>query len=612
MNQARFFGGPWSRVVLALAVLLVWGQSLTFRFVWDDTQFIVDLPSIRSLSNIPAMFTSLEAQSSYPQGFKLFRPLRTAHYAVLFAIGGGEPPKPWLFHLANLVWHGATVLLFYQVLLLLFARLRADAENEPVVPWLAFLTALAFAVHPVVSEVVCWAKGLDDMMAAAFVLGTVLMLLRWTPGEGRGRYLAALGLFVLALYSKLSAIAAPAFCFLFFCSFKRVSLRQGLLYSAPFFGAAFLFLLHRHWVIGQTSQTEPISGTYAQTLIDMLPVVATYLRLLTGLPPFCIDYGFLRGGHALFSASVIFGFVLLAAVTGACWWSLRTRQFVLAGLGLAWVGLFMAPVSNVVPTMQYVAERFLYLPLLGWLWALASLLVLVLRRGLSVALGAAVVVIWSGLAWNRSWIWQDSFTLFMRSSIECPPCERVEHNAVTAALRLPFMPFKTVHVPGQLPRLSLQSADVLRTADWNKVAATLEQLQQLFPSNAAVATALGLACAQKGRIGDAIQHFQRAAARTPRDPTAWSNLGIAFQDAGQMPAAETNLQQALKLDPGCLPALQSLAKLAWTREDYQTAMNLFARLKQRDPANPDHEYWRNEARKKLEARSSRKLDAGVQ
>ena len=54
------------------------------------------------------------------------------------------------------------------------------------------------------SEVVCWAKSLDDILAAFFTLAALWQLLR-PPGDkfGLGR---ALLFFALALYSKESAV----------------------------------------------------------------------------------------------------------------------------------------------------------------------------------------------------------------------------------------------------------------------------------------------------------------------------------------------------------------------------------------------------------------------
>src|SRR5678815_2976617 len=93
----------WLGALLVATVLLVWGQCVSFQFVWDDKFFITDLQSIRSLRHVPEMFYSLDAQSSYPEGFVLFRPLRTLHYSLLYGAGGGTA-KPWLFHFANLAW----------------------------------------------------------------------------------------------------------------------------------------------------------------------------------------------------------------------------------------------------------------------------------------------------------------------------------------------------------------------------------------------------------------------------------------------------------------------------------------------------------------------------
>src|SRR6185436_5946586 len=96
----------------------------------------------------------------YPEGFVLFRPLRTLHYAVLFALGGGDAPKPWLFHLANILWHAAASMLLYRVLLLAFEKAQENsaAPDEKARKWIPLVLALAFALHPVTSEVVCWAK----------------------------------------------------------------------------------------------------------------------------------------------------------------------------------------------------------------------------------------------------------------------------------------------------------------------------------------------------------------------------------------------------------------------------------------------------------------------
>src|SRR5262245_25515200 len=102
-------------VLIALLTALVWGHSVKFGFVWDDQQFIEDLRSIRSLENVPSMFCSLDAQASMGDAFKVFRPLRTVHYAILYQLSGKAAPLPWLYHLSNVLWHATAAMLLYAV-----------------------------------------------------------------------------------------------------------------------------------------------------------------------------------------------------------------------------------------------------------------------------------------------------------------------------------------------------------------------------------------------------------------------------------------------------------------------------------------------------------------
>ena len=100
--------------------------------------------------------------------------------------------------------------------------------------------------------------------------------------------------------------------------------------------------------------------------------------------------------------------------------------------------LFLLPVSNLVPMMQYMAERFLYLPLMGFLLALGGVFLNCSRWLLATTVAAAaLVVVWTGSSLYRMGIWHDDITLFMRTELVLPGIKRVENNAVAAVFRLP-------------------------------------------------------------------------------------------------------------------------------------------------------------------------------
>lgn len=538
-------------LLLAAATVAVWGHTVGFEFVWDDAYFITELGSVRSLANIPAMFHELEAQGTKPLVFQVFRPIRTAHYALLHFLGGEEVPQAWIFHLANVVWHGATALLLYSASLRLFACLRAGWTDGRGRIW-ALFAALGFAVHPTVSEVVCWAKGLDDILATFFALAALRELLK-SPDE-RGARWRALGLFVLAVYSKESAVAFALVPLVIGRGVHGLSWRRSLRRTAAFVLIAALYVVHRRLVLGRSSQVAPLSGTYVQTLVDMLQVVPIYLRLAFGVPPFRIDYSYLPSGLSPASAC---GLTLLTALGAATVLAWRRASLRPAALGLIWAGLFLLPVSNLLPMMQYMAERFLYLPLAGWLIALATLLALMPRQSRVRALAFVGLLTWALVARQRSQVWRDDYTLFVTHYTRGPKTERLEHNVRAALLDLPGIQRVTVvdeagllHV-GPAPDAAALAAAL---ADY-------EHALSILPDNAPLLSGYATTLGNAGKHAEAVRVYERVVALRPKPAVHWVNLAQALALTGQPEKARAAAAQAVARAPGDAKVLALQAQI---------------------------------------------------
>jgi hypothetical protein len=572
-----------------LATLLVWGHTVTFKFVWDDEFFIWNLPSVRSLKHVPEMFYRPEAQATHPDDFRVFRPIRTSIYALLHFLGGKETPQPWIYHLANVLGHGGTAMMLFAALTLLLPRWR-KGFMEVETRWWSFFVALAFAVHPVVSEVVCWAKSLDDILAAFFTLAALRELL--LPPENQAARWRGLLFFALAVYSKESAVPLVVVPLVIFRKIHHLGWRQSIIRTAGFLLVAAIYLANRYFVLGRSSQTAPISGSYGQTLIDMLPVVPKYFRLLWGVPPFFIDYSYLPGGCWFWSSEVLAGLALLIALVLAGVIAGRRSGGELFGFGLLWTGLFLLPVSNLVPMLQYMAERFLYLPLIGWLIAFAAVISVFPRQSIVRMAAFALILLWAATAWNRSWIWRDPVTLFVRSSQEGPHTQRVEDNAVSAIIYLP-----------QIQRFfSGNETNTVRTAaniaDDNAVLGTLEQAYHLFPTNHVVLSYYGTSLARTGQPGKGLPLFEKAAQLQPEQLDYWLNLARAALDVGQPALAKSALEKAAALAGDNPAVLQLRFKFCWQTEDYPVAREIMLRLNQIVPTD-EHAYWLSEVEKKL-------------
>jgi Tetratricopeptide repeat len=573
----RFLALKWPPYLfLGLATLLVWGHTVTFDFVWDDEFFIWNLPSVRSLKHVPEMFYRLDAQAAQPNDFRVFRPIRTAFYALLHFLGGKETPQPWIYHLANVLGHGGTAMMLFAVLTLLLPRWR-NGFTEAETRWWSFFIALAFAVHPAVSEVVCWAKSLDDILAAFFTLAALRELL--LPPENKAARWRGLLFFALAVYSKESAVPFVAVALVIFRKIHHLGWRQSISRTAWFLLVAVIYLANRYFVIGRSSQTAPISGSYGQTLIDMLPVVPKYFRLLWGVPPFFIDYSYLPGGCRFWSPEVVAGLALLIALTFAGVIAWRKSGWELAGFGLLWSGLFLLPVSNLLPMLQYMAERFLYLPLMGWLIASAAIISAFHRQSIIRLTAFVVISLWAVTAWNRSWIWRDPVTLFVRSSQEDPRTQRVEDNAVAAIIYLPQV---QRFFSGNETNTVRTSAN---TADGSAALSTLEQAYRLFPTNHIVLSYYGTCLALAGQPENALPFLEKAAQLQPQKLDYWLNLARAALDAGQPALAKSALEHADRLAHDNPAVLQERFKFYWQTENFAAAHETALRWNQVAPGD---------------------------
>ena len=88
----------------------------------------------------------------------------------------------------------------------------------------------------------------------------------------------------------------------------------------------------------------------------------------------------------------------------------------------------------------------------------------------------------------------------------------------------------------------------------------LENVVEANPNDARAYSILGAAHAQMGDLDSATQAFQRALDIEP-SPRAHFNLGMAFQDAGRPQDAIAQFEFAVQLDPQYKPASEAVARL---------------------------------------------------
>lgn len=85
----------------------------------------------------------------------------------------------------------------------------------------------------------------------------------------------------------------------------------------------------------------------------------------------------------------------------------------------------------------------------------------------------------------------------------------------------------------------------------------------------------GTEALMEGRSTDALGFLQQAVRLLPKNPSAWSNLGLAYTSRGDLEKAEDAFKQSLKLNPQFNDARMNLASVYMQSRRYPEAEKLY-------------------------------------
>ena len=234
--------------------------------------------------------------------------------------------------------------------------------------------------------------------------------------------------------------------------------------------------------------------------------------------------------------AVVLSLVLLAGISAGVFILCRRRPYFLTGW--LWYLIMLAPVIGIVQVgLQARADRYTYLPQIGlyvWLtWAAAE--GCAGRRYRRVVLGGLATGILAALmfcARAQTPYWRNSETLWTHT-LACTSDNVIAHNNLGNAL--------------------LQKGKV------DEAIAHFQKALEIKPDYAEAHNNLGNALLQKGNVDEAITHYQKALEIKPDYAEAHNNLGNALLKKGRVDEAIAHYQMALQIKPVYPQALNNLA-----------------------------------------------------
>lgn len=497
-----FLKKSWpSLLLLFVLILLTYGNSLNNAFLSDDLAEIVNNPNVGSLSY---------AITSHPSSF-----IRLILYWLVFHMGGLNPVA---FRLINIFLHAGSVFVIYILLNLLYSKR------------LAFFVAGIFAVHPAISEAVVWISGGSYPQYSFFFLLTFLFYLLSTRlnTESRNNKVYYWLSVTTYLLSFMSHEAMPQILFLLFplWEFLFGNLKKNWIKTVPFLFISVTFLSLTFTKIPQRETTLQ-SMHYQQGGVDnpllIMPVsLTTYFELIFFPKDLTLYHSELAFGQIGF---IIRALLTLAFLIGIIISFKKNKQV------FFWLLFFLfslAPTLTPFRLNWIVAERYLYLPLLGIL-----------------------VVI--GLGFEK----------------------------LTSSPKFK----QTIYAITVLIIILLSIRTVARNIDWANEDNLWIATGKTSPSSPNTHNNLGDVYGRHGDKQAALREFQQAIELKPNYGDAYHNLANTYMELNQPDKALENYQNALKFNPGLWQSYQNIAAIYFGQKKYDLAIENLQKAIQVNPRN---------------------------
>jgi len=577
-------------LITALPVL-IYLNSLGNTFVYDDYLTVTNNHFIREWRYLSAFFN----QKYFVISNELtYRPVVTFSYFVDYALW---QLKPWGYHLTNIIIHTINAYLVYFAAYCLF-RNRTTA----------FISCLLFSLHPIFSEAVNAISYREDLLSATFLLAAFILFVTYHQNPTKRsfviRYPLSLLAYLLAMVSKETAIVLPLLILSYEFILKKIPIpnrrhliRRLITNYAGYLVVGGFYLFLRFYLIHNPGEWIAYPGdSVFVNFIMMTKVVGYYLKLLFIPAPLNADYVTPLTFSPADVAFIISAILLIITAI------LLVKKCRLSGIwtfSVIWFFVTLLPVLNIIPINNIMAERYLYIPGIGFTMLFGS----VLTRRVSdygkykifrVGLIAVVcpLFIWNTVSRNR--IWLNEFTFSTETIRRSPASFRIYNNlgffyyqkGLNDAAIQAFRDSIKIRYDQPKAHCNLGAAYSLKglgdaAVEELKVAVRLRNQYPEAHNN------LGILYKRKGLLDEAVNEYAEALKVNPYYADAHNNLGSALIDMGRLDEALSEVEKAVKIQSNFALAHYNIAVVYFKKGQMDEAYNKLLESCQLDPTNVD-------------------------
>jgi len=396
-------------ITIAIFAFLVFFNTLDNDFAFDDESVVQNYQAIRNLSNVPKFFTAQEGFHKVIGNY--YRPIVSTTYAVDYATWGLTPKG---FHLTNNLINLIASLFLFAILSRLFSKYKFGILAS-------LIATLIFTAHPVHTEAVSWVSGRTDSLVTLFFFAAFYFYLGYYEERENKYLILSLVFYSFGLLSKEMIVTFPVIILLFDFIWRKKSLKEIYLdwkIYLYYIALTVVYLIIRYALLYGVVERTKYNYFYGKDVITgiatMLKTIPMYLKLLVFPVGLLYHYnGVMPDSNTLLDGSVIFSVVLVLALLVISF--VLYKEYSKISFCILFVLVTLLPVMNIVPTMNYMAERFLYITSFALSLLIAFLIAKYLNeknKNLIVSISLIIIIVFAFLTVKRNAEWKNNDTLY--------------------------------------------------------------------------------------------------------------------------------------------------------------------------------------------------------
>lgn len=562
-------------LLIVLAGMLVYANSLWNGFVFDDIGTIVENKYINEFGkNLPSFFTTSYFVISGVEGS--YRPIATLSYYLLYAAFG---LNPFGYHLASVLLHVLNSVLLY----LLLGRILRNRLTS-------LFAALMFACHPVITEAVNCISYNEDLLSALFYfLAFLLHVVAVAEDKNvkKGFYVFSLICFLFGLLSKEMAITLPGMIVLYDAAFREIDYQGNIakqilntFWRRKFYYGGYLavslFYMSLRFLILVTPKVSlaPSYGRLIERIIYLPVHLFTYMKMAVLPLNLNAEYVFAYPVH-FFEIINIIGLAVVAGLLLLSFYLFKRSKEI--SFGMWWFLITLFPVYNLIEIANPIAERYLYLPLVGFCIITAIILNDIINRVagdkatatgvLKACVILAILGFYASVTVARNRDWKDDLSLWTKTRETSPNSSIVHGNLGRAYHNLGMLKeaedsYQTAIKVNPSDSKAYYNLGTLyeEQGDLRKAVRYYKRTTELNPGFVDSHFNLANIYAQMGMLEEAVPHLKKAVEFKPGDFEARNNLGVLYARLGKLDLAIAEWEAVIKIDPGNQEARGNILK----------------------------------------------------